>query len=424
MDLFSAAEVAENKKNQPLAEKMRPKSLDDFFGQEKILKNYLKKMIIEGNIPSIIFFGLPGTGKTSLAKIIANTTESNFVKINAALSGISELRAIIKEAADNRAFYHKNTILFIDEIHRFNKSQQDFLLPYVEDGRIILIGATTENPFFEINSALLSRIKIIRLEKLSADDIKKILFRAINSDEILKNLEVEEKAVEIISDFADGDARIALNILEQMSFEEKISVDNLKNILGEKIRKYDKKSDNHFDTASAFIKSMRGSDANAAIFYLAKMIDGGEDLNFISRRIVICAAEDVGNADPQALILANAAAQAAQFVGLPEARIILAQAVIYIAGAPKSNSAYLAIDSALNDIQNKKNADDIPIHLRDAHYKGAKFFGHGKNYKYPHDFENHFVKQQYLSEEKIYYQPTDQGEEKKIKSYLEKIWEN
>ena len=425
MDLFSAAEVAENKKNQRLAEKMRPKSLDDFVGQEKVLKKFLKKMIIEGNIPSIIFFGPPGTGKTSLAKIISKTVDGNFVKINAALSGISELRTIIKEAADNRAFYHKNTILFIDEIHRFNKSQQDFLLPYVEDGRIILIGATTENPFFEINSALLSRVKIIRLEKLSADDIKKILFRAINSDDNFKNLEVEETAIEIISDFADGDARIALNILEQMSFEEKISVENLKNILGEKIRKYDKKGDNHFDTASAFIKSMRGSDANAAIFYLAKMIDGGEDLNFISRRIVICAAEDVGNADPQALILANAAAQAAQFVGLPEARIILAQAVIYIAGAPKSNSAYLAIDSALNDVQNKKNSAEVPIHLRDAHYKGAKFFGHGKNYKYPHNFENHFVKQEYLPKDfsgKEYYQPTEQGEEKRIKNYLEKIW--
>ncbi len=425
MDLFSAAQVAENKKNQPLAERMRPQNLKDFCGQEKILKSSLGKMIESGNLPSLIFFGAPGTGKTSLAKIIANTTESNFVKINAALSGISELRGIVKEAADNRAFYHKNTILFIDEIHRFNKSQQDFLLPYVEDGRIILIGATTENPFFEVNAALLSRVKIIRLEKLSADDIKKILLNAINSDEIFKNLSVEDEALEIIADFADGDARIALNFLEQMSFEEKISVENLKKLLGERVRKYDKKGDNHYDTASAFIKSMRGSDANAAIFYLAKMIDGGEDLNFIARRIVICAAEDVGNADPQALILANAAAQAVQFVGLPEARIILAQAVTYIAGAEKSNAAYLAIDSALNDIKNKKNSDEVPKHLRDTSYKGAKFFGHGKDYKYPHDFENHFVKQQYLPKNfsgKKYYQPTEQGAEKKIKERLEKIW--
>ena len=420
MDLFSAAEVAENKKNQPLAERMRPQTLKDFFGQEKIF-NLLQKMIESRNLPSMIFFGSPGTGKTSLAKIIANTIDCNFVKINAALSGISELRGIVKDAADNRNFYHKNTILFIDEIHRFNKSQQDFLLPYVEDGRIILIGATTENPFFEVNAALLSRVKIIRLEKLSADDIKKILIRAVE----IEKFSAEEDALEIIADFSDGDARIALNLLEQMSFEEKISVENLKKLLGERVRKYDKKGDNHYDTASAFIKSMRGSDADAAIFYLAKMIDGGEDLNFIARRIVICAAEDVGNADPQALILANAAAQAAQFVGLPEARIILAQAVTYIAGAEKSNAAYLAIDSALSDVKNKKNSDEIPQHLRDTHYKGAKFFGHGKNYKYPHDFENHFVKQQYLPKNfsgKKYYQPTEQGFEKKIKIYLEKIW--
>lgn len=420
MDLFSAAEVAENKKNQPLAERMRPQNLKDFVGQEKIF-NLLKKMIESGNLPSMIFFGAPGTGKTSLAKIIANTIEGNFVKINAALSGISELRGIVKDAADNRSFYHKNTILFIDEIHRFNKSQQDFLLPYVEDGRIILIGATTENPFFEVNGALLSRVKIIRLEKLSTDDIKEILIRAVEKEKFL----AEDEALDIIADFSDGDARIALNILEQLSFEEKISVENLKKILGERVQKYDKSGDNHFDTASAFIKSMRGSDANAAIYYLAKMIDGGEDLKFIARRIVICAAEDVGNADPQALILANSAAQAAQFVGLPEARIILAQAVTYIAGAPKSNASYLAIDSALNDIKNTKNVGEVPKHLRDSHYKGAKFFGNGKNYKYPHDFENHFVKQEYLPKnfsEKKYYNPTENGHEKKIKNYLEKIW--
>ena len=324
----------------------------------------------------------------------------------------------MKDAADNRNFYRKNTILFIDEIHRFNKSQQDFLLPYVEDGRIILIGATTENPFFEVNAALLSRVKIIRLEKLSADDIKKILIRAVEIEKII----AEDDALKIIANFADGDARIALNILEQLIFENAVTVENLKKILGERVKNYDKRGDNHFDIASAFIKSMRGSDVNAAIFYLAKMIDGGEDLNFIARRIVICAAEDVGNADPQALILANNAAQAAQFVGFPEARIILAQAVIYIASAPKSNSAYLAIDSALEDV---KNSDEVPIHLRDAHYKGAKFFGHGKNYKYPHDFENHFVKQQYLPDSKIsarYYQPTEQGFELQIKNRLKKFW--
>lgn len=413
MNLF---DTVDDKKYQPLAERMRPQTLSDFAGQEKILRGALGKMIAEGQTPSLIFFGEPGTGKTTLAKIIANTTASNFVKVNAALSGIAELRGIVKEAEDQRKFYRRRTILFIDEIHRFNKGQQDFLLPYVEDGRIILIGATTENPFFEVNAALLSRVKIVRLEKLTTVDIKKILARAVE----LEKFSVEERALEIIADFADGDARMALNLLEQASFSGKISVDTLKDLLGEKIRRYDKKGDNHYDTASAFIKSMRGSDPDAAIFYLAKMIDGGEDLKFIARRMVICAAEDVGNADPQALILANAAAQAAQFVGLPEARIILAQAVTYIASAPKSNAAYLAIDKALADTQG-----DVPKHLRDTHYKGAKTFGHGVGYKYPHDFENHFVKQQYLPDKKIssrYYEPTTQGAEAAIKERLEKFW--
>ncbi len=415
MDLFSRVNDDEFK---PLAERMRPKTLADFAGQEKVLRGVLGKMIAQGQMPSLIFFGAPGTGKTTLAKIIANTTKSNFVKVNAALSGIAELRGIVKEAEEQRKFYRKQTILFIDEIHRFNKGQQDFLLPYVEDGRIILIGATTENPFFEVNAALLSRVKVVRLEKLSTDDIKKILRRAVE----LEKFVVEEQALAIIADFADGDARMALNLLEQASFNEKISVETLRELLGEKIRRYDKKGDNHFDTASAFIKSMRGSDPDAAIYYLAKMIDGGEDLNFIARRIVICAAEDVGNADPQALILATAAAQAAQFVGLPEARIILAQAVTYIAAAPKSNAAYLAIDKALADTQG-----EVPKHLRDTHYKGAKTFGHGDGYKYPHDFENHFVKQQYLPDKKTsarYYEPTAQGYETQIKQRLESLWRN
>ena len=418
MDLFS--NVNDDKKYQPLAERMRPKTLSDFAGQEKILRGVLGKMISEGQTPSLIFYGAPGTGKTTLAKIIANTTASNFVKVNAALSGIGDLRGIVKEAEEQRKFYGRQTILFIDEIHRFNKGQQDFLLPYVEDGRIILIGATTENPFFEVNAALLSRVKIVRLEKLSTADIKKILRRAVDTEKFI----VEERVLEIIADFADGDARMALNVLEQASFNEKISVETLRELLGEKIRRYDKRGDNHFDTASAFIKSMRGSDADAAIYYLAKMIDGGEDLNFIARRIVICAAEDVGNADPQALILANAAAQAAQFIGLPEARIILAQAVTYIAGAPKSNAAYLAIDKALADVKNFQA--EVPKHLRDTHYKGAKTFGHGVGYKYPHDFENHFVRQQYLPD-KIsarYYEPTAQGYEATIKQRLESLWEN
>lgn len=418
MDLFS--NVNDDKKYQPLAERMRPQTLADFAGQEKILRGTLGKMISQGQTPSLIFFGAPGTGKTTLAKIIANTTKSNFIKVNAALSGIAELRGIVKEAQDQQKFYGKQTILFIDEIHRFNKGQQDFLLPYVEDGRITLIGATTENPFFEVNAALLSRVKIVRLEKLSPENIKKILLRAVEQEKFI----AEERALDIIADFADGDARLALNLLEQASFSEKISVETLGELLGEKIRRYDKKGDNHYDTASAFIKSMRGSDPDAAIYYLAKMIDGGEDINFIARRIVICAAEDVGNAAPQALILANAAAQAVQFVGLPEARIILAQAVIYIAAAPKSNAAYLAIDKALADIKNFQG--EIPKHLRDTSYKGAKSFGNGVGYKYPHDFENHFVRQQYLPD-KIhahYYKPTEQGAEAKIKQRLENLWQN
>ena len=414
MNLF---EMTEDKTFEPLAEKLRPQKLSDFVGQEKILKP-LGKMIEDGRIFSMIFYGAPGTGKTTLAKIIANSTKSNFVKINAALAGIKDLREIVKTAEDNKNFYGKRTILFIDEIHRFNKSQQDFLLPYVEDGRIILIGATTENPFFEVNPALLSRVKIVQLKKLSAENIKKILQRAIDSEKISS---VEDTALEIISDFADGDARIALNILEQLIFSGGVTVENLREILGEKVRRYDKDGNNHYDTASAFIKSMRGSDADAAIFYLAKMLDGGEDIKFIARRIVICASEDVGNADPMALILANAAAQAVQFVGLPEARIILAQAVTYIAGAPKSNAAYLAIDAALNDVKNNPNADEVPAHLRDTHYKGAKFFGNGEGYKYPHDFDGHFVQQQYLPDsfkDKKYYFPTENGKEAEIKKRL------
>ena len=413
MDLFSNVN---DDRYKPLAERMRPQTLADFAGQTEILRGTLGKMISSGQIPSLIFYGAPGTGKTTLAKIIANTTSSDFVKVNAALSGIGELRSLVKAAEDNRKFYRKQTIIFIDEIHRFNKAQQDFLLPYVEDGRIILIGATTENPFFEVNAALLSRVKIVRLEKLSPADIGKILRRAV----ALEKFSAEDDALKIIADFADGDARMALNLLEQASFSGKISVEVLRELLGEQIRRYDKRGDNHYDTASAFIKSMRGSDADAAIFYLAKMIDGGEDLNFIARRIVICAAEDVGNADPQALILANAAAQAAQFVGLPEARIILAQAVTYIAGAPKSNAAYLAIDKALSDTRG-----EVPKHLRDTSYKGAKTFGNGVGYKYPHDFDNHFVRQQYLPDEKIsarYYEPTNQGSEAAIKQRLENLW--
>ena len=400
----------------PLAERMRPQKLDELFGQEEVI-NFLKN--VGKNIPSMIFYGMPGTGKTSLAKIISNEISSNFVKINAALSGVSELRKIVQKAEEEREKNIK-TILFIDEIHRFNKNQQDFLLPYVEDGRIILIGATTENPYFEINSALLSRVKIILLKKLESEEIKKILLRAIKE---LKIIEYEEKVLEIISEYADGDARIALNLLENLYFTGEITIENLRKIWTENVKKYDKKGNNHYDTISAFIKSMRGSDADATVYYLAKMLESGEDIKFIARRILICASEDVGNADPQALILANAAAQAINFVGMPEARIILSQAAIYVASAPKSNSAYLAIENATKDV---KKFEEIPQHLRDNHYKGAKFFGSGKNYKYPHDYEKNFVKQEYLPKNLIgkkYYLPSENGYEIKIKKYLEEIWE-
>ncbi len=423
MDLFSVS--AEEKIFQPLAERMRPRNLNEFAGQRDVIKGYLRKMIESGQVPSLIFYGLPGTGKTTLAKIIANTTKSNFKKINAALSGIAEIKNIVKDAEEQRKFYQRRTILFIDEIHRFNKSQQDVLLPYVEDGRLILIGATTENPFFEVNPALLSRVRIVKLNPLTNEDIKKILQAALNDSERgLKFVSIDDETLNVIADFANGDARIGLNILEQTAASsEKITIDTLKEILGEKIQRYDKHGENHFDTISAFIKSMRGSDPDAAIFYLAKMLEGGEDINYIARRIVICAAEDVGNADPMALVLANAAAQSAQFVGLPEARIPLAQAVTYIACAPKSNAAYLAIDTAIDDVKNK-DCGEVPIHLRDTSYKGAKYFHNGEGYKYPHDFENHFVKQKYLPDKianNRYYEPTDIGVERRLKDYLKNL---
>ena len=429
MDLFDSTTAEDIKVLQPLAERMRPRSLSEFIGQRDVIKGYLRKMIEIGQVPSLIFYGLPGTGKTTLARIIANTTKSNFKKINAALSGISDIRNIIKEAEEQRKFYQRQTILFIDEIHRFNKGQQDFLLPYVEDGRLILIGATTENPFFEVNPALLSRVRIVRLNKLTDKDIVQILRTAISDNERGlgdKSIKVDDEAINVIAVFANGDARIALNILElATSSTEHVTTEALQELLGERMQRYDKKGDNHYDIISAFIKSMRGSDPDAAIFYLAKMIVGGEDINFIARRIVICASEDVGNADPMALVLANAAAQAAQFVGLPEARIPLAQAVTYIASAPKSNAAYLAVDAAIADVKSK-DCGEVPIHLRDTHYKGAKYFHNGEDYKYPHDYENHFIKQQYLPDkisEARYYKPTDLGTEKQIKEHLHKLWQ-
>lgn len=414
-----------SKKTRPLADRMRPRRLEDFVGQEHAVGegSPLRRMIERDALQSILLYGPPGTGKTTLAQVIAYVTGEEFVSINAVSSGVPELRKLIGSAQSRQRGGMGRTIVFIDEIHRFNKAQQDVLLPYVENGTIILIGATTENPFFEINSPLLSRMKIIRLEKLQPEHVEKILRRAIDDREYGydNSFMIDDEVIKIIADFAAGDARSALNIMEQAEFmlppdgERIINVGTLRNILGNVMQRYDKKGDQHYDIISAFIKSMRGSDADAALHYLARMIEGGEDLRFIARRIVICAAEDVGLADPQALVIANAAAQAADFVGWPEAQIPLAEAVCYIANAPKSNTAYVGIEAARADVRSK-NCGQVPKHLRDAHYPGAKAMGHGTGYKYPHDYDGGWIEQQYLPDELRgvkYYRPSNIGQDKR-----------
>jgi putative ATPase len=424
MDLFSYSNQVENNQAAPLAVRMRPRILDEFIGQNDIIgkDKFLRKMIDSDNLPSIILFGPPGTGKTTLAEIIANSTGSYFEKMNAVSAGIADIRKIVEAAKERLSFYRQRTIAFIDEIHRFNKGQQDVLLPYVEDGRIILIGATTENPYFEVNAALLSRMRVIRLKSLSVSDLVDIMQQALEDNERglgKYNIIYSKENLSIIADLSGGDARVALNIIEQTaammksSETKELTLSILKEVVGERIQSYDKSGDQHYDIVSAFIKSMRGSDANAAVHYLARMIVSGEDVKFIARRMVICAAEDVGNADPQALVIAMAAAQAVQFIGMPEARIILAQAVIYIATAPKSNACYMAIDHAINDLK-QKNCGHVPFHLRDSHYKGAENLGHGVDYLYPHNYPNNYVDQQYLPDNlvgTVYYQPN--GNEKK-----------
>ena len=438
IDLFAAAAEAENSRFEPLAERMRPRNFDEFVGQQSVLGKgrFLRRMIEEDRIPSMILYGPPGTGKTTLAQMIAGLTNSRFQKLNAVASGIADIRTMVKEACEARRYYQKRTIIFIDEIHRFNKGQQDALLPYVEDGRLVLIGATTENPFFEVNHALLSRVRIIQLKMLSDGEIVRVLKMALADKERglgKEELESSDDVLLGIAQMAGGDARIALNLMEGMAAmlpqdakkeERVLTLDLMEDIVGERVQRYDKKGDNHYDTVSAFIKSMRGSDPDAALHYLARMLASGEDLNFIARRIVICAAEDVGNADPRALVIAMAAAHAVQFLGMPEARIPLAEAVTYIAGAPKSNAAYLGIDAALADVRSR-NCGSVPLNLRDAHYKGATKLGHGVKYRYAHDFPNHFIKQQYLPEKlkgTRYYAPTGNGEEKSIRAYLKRCW--
>lgn len=436
MDLFEYQQKNTLKKESPLASRLRPKTLDDFVGQEKIVGKgtLLYRAIMADKLSSVIFYGPPGTGKTTLAKIIAGSTKSEFVQINATTAGKKDITDAVNRAKDIYAMYRRRTILFIDEIHRFNKGQQDALLPFVEDGTIILIGATTENPYFEVNKALLSRSVIFELKPLAPSDIEKIIKRALSDKENGMggyNATIDDAALRFICDISNGDARVALNAIELAVLTTErsengiihITLDVAQQCVQKRAINYDKDGDNHYDTISAFIKSMRGSDPDAAIYYLAKMLYAGEDPKFIARRIVICASEDVGNADPQAIVVAVAAAHALDFIGMPEARINLAQAAAYVACAPKSNSSVMAIDSAMSDVAHIK-VSGVPNHLRDSHYPGAAELGHGKGYKYAHDFPNNYVEQQYLPDELIgkkYYVLSDNGYENEIKKWFKKI---
>lgn len=431
MDLFSYQTKENNTNNKPLAVKMRPQNLEQFIGQEEIVgKGKLLRRAIEADrLQSLIFYGPPGTGKTTLARIIANRTESEFESLNAVTSGVKDLRQVITRAKERQGMYNKRTILFIDEIHRFNKSQQDALLPAVEEGIIILIGATTENPYFEINSPLLSRSRIFQLRSLTEENIKAILRRAVDKLEGSKDYKIKS-TIEALNHFArvaNGDARTALNALElavlttpQQEGMKEIDLEVAEESIQQKVINYDQAGDNHYDTISAFVKSIRGSDPDAALYWLAKMIEAGESPSFIARRLIIHAAEDIGTANPQALVIANAAAEAVDYVGLPEARIPLAQATIYLATAPKSNAVLLGIDQALAAVRSKVTSG-VPTHLQDNHYQGATELDKGVNYKYPHDYPNNYVEQEYLPPElatEKFYQPTENGYEEKIKEFL------
>ncbi len=434
MDLFEFQRQQNMKKESPLASRIRPKTLEEFVGQEHIVgKNTLLYRAIKADkLTSIVLYGPPGTGKTTLAKIIANTTKSDFVQINATTAGIKDIKETVENAKHLMGVSGKKTILFIDEIHRFNKSQQDALLPHVEDGTLILIGATTENPYFEVNKALLSRSIVFELKSLTFENIKSIIKNCIENNENgfgSWKVKITDDALSFVADMANGDARTALNAIELAVLTTDRGDDGYINIdisvaqqcIQKRTLNYEKDGDNHYDTISAFIKSMRGSDPDAAVYYLAKMLYAGEDIKFIARRIVICASEDVGNADPRALQVAVSAFEAVNLIGMPESRIILAQAATYVASAPKSNSAINAIDKAFDDVKNIQTSG-VPNHLRDAHYKGASKLGHGIGYKYAHDYKNHYVKQQYLPDEVVnekYYIPSENGYEKKIKQWLD-----
>ena len=432
MDLFDYMRSNTMKSESPLASRMRPTRLEEIVGQQHILgkDKLLYRAIRADKLRSVIFYGPPGTGKTTIAKVIAHTTSAEFTQINATVAGKKDMEEVVRQAKDALGMYGRRTILFVDEIHRFNKSQQDYLLPFVEDGTLILIGATTENPYFEVNGALISRSVIFELKALEKEDIKTLLRRALTDVEKgmgAYDAAADEEALDFLADMAGGDARNALNALElgilttERAEDGKIHItlDVAAECIQKKVVRYDKEGDNHYDTISAFIKSMRGSDPDAAVFYLAKMLYAGEDIKFIARRIMICASEDVGNADPQALCVAVAAAQAVERVGMPEAQIILSQAVCYVAAAPKSNAACNAVFDAMETV--KTTTTTVPVHLQDKHYGGAEKLGHGIGYKYAHDYPEHYVQQQYLPDEirgSRFYYPTQMGEEKRISEWL------
>ena len=437
MDIFEYMRSTNMEKEAPLAARMRPRTLDEVVGQEHIIgkDKLLYRAIRADKISSIIFYGPPGTGKTTLAKVIANTTSAEFTQINATVAGKKDMEEVVAKAKDLQGMYGKRTILFIDEIHRFNKSQQDYLLPFVEDGTLILIGATTENPYFEVNGALISRSVIFELKPIPPEAIKELIRKAVyDSDRGMGAYDavIDDAAVDFLAELSGGDARHALNAVELgiMTTERNasdgkihITLEVAQECIQKRTLRYDKTGDNHYDTISAFIKSMRGSDPNAAVYYLARMLYAGEEVAFIARRIMICAAEDVGNADPQALVVATNASMAVERIGMPEAQIILAQAAAYVACAPKSNASCEAIFSAMQAVERTGNLP-IPTHLQDAHYKGAAKLGHGTGYKYAHDYPNHYVRQQYLPYEldgQEFYKPSGNGYEVKIREHMKKI---
>lgn len=435
MDLFDYMRETTKEKESPLASRLRPTTLDEVVGQQHIIgkDKLLYRAIKADKLSSVIFYGPPGTGKTTLAKVIANTTSAEFTQINATVAGKKDMEEVVNKAKELKGMYQKRTILFIDEIHRFNKGQQDYLLPFVEDGTIILIGATTENPYFEVNGALLSRSSVFELCPLSQDEVETLILRAVQDEKKgmgSYHAVIEEDALHFLADLAGGDARSALNAVELGILTTPRSEDGMIHItldvasecIQKRVVRYDKTGDNHYDTISAFIKSMRGSDPDAAVYYLAKMLYAGEDIKFIARRIMICASEDVGNADPMALNVAVSAAQAVERIGMPEAQIILSQAVLYVATAPKSNSACNAVFAAMDNV--KKYKTTVPVHLQDAHYKGSAKLGHGIGYKYAHDYPNHYVKQQYLPDEikdAVFYEASDNGYEQTIKAHMKRI---